>query len=106
MREGHGALIWRAAAALGASLALHAAVMLVGGPLSLGSWSDDPMDGAPLIVDVIAGEAAPVRRAPPARMTAARPTHTASRPQAPRGPGASSQVSASVAATPSTVGDA
>ena len=80
MQRGHGAPIARAAAALGASVALHLAVLLVGGVLLvvaplLGFDSDDP---DPLIVDMIGAEAKAPVAPPPVR--AARPSPPPARP--------------------------
>lgn len=64
MREEYGPLVRRGAAALGVSVALHLAVVVLGGLPFLAPLGAVSEDAAPLTVDVVAGEARPVR--PPA----------------------------------------
>jgi hypothetical protein len=78
MREEYGALVRRAAAALGVSVALHLAVVALGGSLFLGALLAGSEDSAPLIVDVVEADARPVT--PPA---AARTIRVVGRPPAP-----------------------
>ena len=74
MREGYGALIRRAAAALGVSVALHLAVVSLGVSLPLGALLDAiSKDAAPLIVEMIAGEGRQAAPPPPARATRNQP---------------------------------
>ena len=74
MREGYGALIRRAAAALGVSVALHLAVVSLGVSLPLGALLGAiSKDAAPLIVEMIAGEGRQAAPPPPARATRNQP---------------------------------
>jgi hypothetical protein len=71
MREGYRALVRRAAAAMGVSVALHLVVASLGGSLPLGAvLSVVSKDAGPLIVEMIAGDTRPP--APPPRAHVAR----------------------------------
>lgn len=71
MRERYGALLRRAAAAVGVSVALHVVVVSLVGSVLLGSlWTAITDDATPLVVEVVTADARPVAR--PARARPAR----------------------------------
>lgn len=77
MRESYGALLRRAAAAVGVSVALHVVVVSLIGSVLLGSlWTAITDDATPLVVEVVTADARPVARPAPARPARSGPTRS------------------------------